>query len=131
MQKDDGQLWELSKAVLCAGCSMIILETWSHAVISSLGARARGGGGQALAFRVARCRTRSLVDIRLGPVGSRQGSPVLVGDPYGSVSQSYTDTGPSNLPSGLVRGRRTISAEVGFRRISVGSRFGTTGPVRA
>ena len=31
--------------------------TWSHAVISSLGARARGGVGRAPAFRVARCQT--------------------------------------------------------------------------
>ena len=49
------------------------VRAWPHAVISSLGVRARGGGGQAPAFRVARCRTRSLVDIRLGPAGSRQG----------------------------------------------------------
>ena len=38
------------------------------------GASQRGGVSQAPAFRVARCRTRSLVDIRLGPIGSRQGS---------------------------------------------------------
>ena len=50
------------------------------------GGASQRGGGQAPAFRVARCRTRSLVDIRLGPVGSRQGSSGLVGDPYGSVS---------------------------------------------
>ena len=50
------------------------------------GGTSQRGGGQAPAFRVARCRTRSLVDIRLGPVGSRQGSSGLVGDPYGSVS---------------------------------------------
>ena len=31
--------------------------TWSHAVISSLGARARGGVGRAPAFSVARCQT--------------------------------------------------------------------------
>ena len=35
------------------------VRAWPHAVISSLGARARGGGGQAPAFRVARCRTWS------------------------------------------------------------------------
>ena len=37
------------------------------------GGTSQRGGGQAPAFRVARCRTRSLVDIRLGPVGSHQG----------------------------------------------------------
>ena len=31
--------------------------TWSHAVMSSLGARARGGVGRAPAFSVARCQT--------------------------------------------------------------------------
>ena len=50
------------------------------------GREPEGGGGQAPAFRVARCRTRSLVDIRLSPVGSHQGSWGLVGYPYGSVS---------------------------------------------
>ena len=50
------------------------------------GGASQRGGGQAPAFRVARCRTRSLVDIRLGPVGSRQGSSGFIGDPYGSVS---------------------------------------------
>ena len=50
------------------------------------GGASQRGGGQAPAFRVARCRTGSHVDIRLGPVGSRQGSSGLVGDPYGSVS---------------------------------------------
>ena len=72
--------------------------------------RGGGGGGQAPAFHVARCQTRSLVDIRLGPIGSHQGSLGLVGDPYGSVSYSYTNTGPSSLASGLVGGRRAISA---------------------
>ena len=86
------------------------MRAWPHAVISSLGVRARGGGGQAPAFRVARCQTWSHVDIRLGPVGSRQGSSGLVGDPYGSVSWSYTDTGPSSHPSGLVGSCRDISA---------------------
>ena len=38
------------------------------------GGASQRGGGQAPAFRVARCRTRSLVDIRLDPVGSHQGS---------------------------------------------------------
>ena len=53
--------------------------TWSHAVMSSLGARARRGGGRAPALRVARCRTPSGVGVRgvglvpLGPVGVRQG----------------------------------------------------------
>ena len=37
-------------------------ETWSHAVISSLGARAKGGG-RALAFQVARCQTLSGVGL--------------------------------------------------------------------
>ena len=50
------------------------------------GGASQRGGGQAPAFRVARYLTRSLVDVRVGPVGSRQGSWGLVGDPYGSVS---------------------------------------------
>ena len=60
--------------------------TWSHAVISSLGARARRGGGRAPAFSVARCQTPSGVRVealgwvplglkwaRQGPVWSRMG----------------------------------------------------------
>ena len=35
--------------------------TWSHAVIPSLGARARGGVGPAPAFSVARCQIRTQV----------------------------------------------------------------------
>ena len=46
--------------------------TWSHAVISSLGARARGVGGQALAFRVARCQTWTILDSGQSPVMSHR-----------------------------------------------------------
>ena len=46
------------------------------------GGTSQRGGGQAPAFRVARCRTRSLVDIRLGPVGSHQGSSETRMGPY-------------------------------------------------
>ena len=42
-----------------------------------------------------------------------QGSSELVGDPYGSVSWSYTNTGLSSLPSGLVRPRRAPSGHIG------------------
>ena len=69
-----------------------------------------GGGGQAPAFCVARCRTWSHVDIRLVHVRSCQDSSGFHGDLYGSVSKSYTHTGPSSLPSGLVGSRRGISA---------------------
>ncbi len=37
--------------------------------------------------------------------------------PYGSVYQSYTDTGQSSDPSGLVGSRW----DIGFRRVSVGT----------
>ena len=40
--------------------------------------------------------------------------------PYRSVYQSYTDTGQSSHPSGLVGVRRAMS---GFRRVSVGTLF--------
>ena len=42
------------------------VRAWPHAVISSLGARARGGGGQAPAFRVARCQTWTGVRPKIG-----------------------------------------------------------------
>ena len=45
---------------------MIGVRAWPHAVISSLGARARGGGGQALAFCVARYQTWSGVRPKTG-----------------------------------------------------------------
>ena len=50
------------------------------------GGTSQGGCGQAPAFRVARCRTRSGVDIRLGPVGPCQGLSGVRMGPYGSVS---------------------------------------------
>ena len=40
------------------------------------------GGGQVPAVRVARCRTWSLVDIRLGPVKARRGSSGTCMGPY-------------------------------------------------
>ena len=45
--------------------------------------------------------------------------------PYGSVCQSYTDTGQSSHPSGLVGSRRAISGSDGFPSEPC---FGTTGP---
>ena len=66
------------------------------------------GGGQAPAFRVARCRTRSLVDIRLGPAGSvrlveaRRGPVwvrILVIHRYGSIESSV---GARRVPSGHI-----------------------------
>ena len=85
------------------------MRAWPHAVISSLGARAREGGGQAPAFRVARCLTRSLVDIRLGPIGSRQGSSGTRMGPYLSRTPIRA---PSSHPSGLVGSRRDTLAKL-------------------
>ena len=70
------------------------------------------GGGQAQAFRVARCRTRSLVDIGLGPFGTRQGSSGIRMGPYLSRTPirvhrvfrqgSSGAVGPYRLKSGSV-----------------------------
>ena len=56
----------------------------------------------------------------MGPVGSQVGTsgPRMV--PYRSVYQSYTDTGRSSDPSGLVGSHR---AKTTFRRVSVGTLF--------
>ena len=83
------------------------------------GGASQRGGGQAPAFRVARCRTRSLVDIRLGPVGSRQGSSGLVGDrmgPYLSRTPIRVHRVFRQGSSGAVGPYRLKS---GFRRVSV------------
>ena len=97
--------------------------TCSHAVIPSLGARARRGGGQAPAFRVARCRTRSgvrldglgwfllgPVRVRWGPVWSRIGARFMYGPP-GPATAS-----PRAL-WGLVGTQRTPGGTVGPRLI--------------
>ena len=98
--------------------------TWSHTVIPSLGARARRGGGWAPAFRVTRCQSQSGVSLMVW-VGScwvpRGHFRVL----HGSLYQSYTDTGQSSDPSGLVRSRRAISGSDGFWHD--GTRRGSTG----
>ena len=105
--------------------------TWSHAVISSLGARARGGGGQAPMFQ---CRTLSdpvrgqASWVELGPVGSRQGTSGSRMVPYRSVYRLYTDTGQSSDPSGLVGSLRAVSGSDGFPSEPC---FGTTGPDEA
>ena len=82
------------------------------------GGTSQRGGGQTQAFRVARCRTRSLVDIKLGPIGSRQRSLGTCMGPYLSRTlirvhrffrQGWTGpVGPYRLNSG-------------FRRVSVGT----------
>ena len=106
--------------------------TWSHAVFPALGARARRGGGRAPAFRVAHCRTQSGVRldglgwVPLGPVRVRQGPVWSRIGPY--IMQSYSDTGQSSDPSGLVGSRRAISGSDGFPSEPC---FGTTGPVGA
>ena len=46
--------------------------TWSHAVISSLGARARGGVVRLRCFRVARCQTWTILDSGQSPVMSHR-----------------------------------------------------------
>ena len=86
------------------------------------GGASQRGGGQAAAFRVARCRTRPLIDIRLGPVRARRGPVwvrILVVHRYRSIESS-------------VRARRGPSGHIGQIRGSVGfpsdPRFGTTGP---
>ena len=63
-----------------------------------------------------------------GPVGSRQGTSGSHMVPSWFVFQSYTDTGQSSDPSGLVGSRRAISRSVGFPSETC---FGTTGPVGA
>ena len=45
---------------------LVGVRAWPHAVISSLGVRARGGSGQAPAFCVARCQTWSGVGPKTG-----------------------------------------------------------------
>ena len=61
-------------------------------------------------------------------VVARRGSSGSHMVPYGSVYQSYTDTGQSSDPSGLVGSRRAIS---GSDRFPSEPCFGTTGPDRA
>ena len=65
---------------------MIGVRDWLARSYFIPGGTSQRGGGQTPAFRVARCQTWSHVDIRLGPVGSRQGSSGSHGGPYGSVS---------------------------------------------
>ena len=77
------------------------------------GGASQRGGGQAPAFRVARCQTRSLVDIRLGPVGPRQGSSGLVGDPYGSVWVRILVVHRYGSIESSVRARRVPSGHIG------------------
>ena len=77
-------------------------------------------------------RSSGLVVIRRGSSGSRM-------VPYGSVYQSYTDTGQSSDPSGLVRSCQGPSGPVWFRigryisrtliRDSRVIRQGSSGPV--
>ena len=74
------------------------------------------GGGQALAFRVARCRTRSLVDIRSGPVRARRGSPGTRMGPYLSRTPIRVHRVIRQGSSGPVGPYRLKS---GFRRVSV------------
>ena len=64
----------------------------------------------------------------LGLVWSRQGTSGSHMVPYGSVYQSYPDTGQSSDPSGPVGSRRAISGSDGFLSEPC---FGTTGPDRA
>ena len=81
---------------------LVGVRAWPHAVISSLGVRARGGGGQAPAFRVARCRTGSGVDMRSGPVRARRGPiwvRILVVHRYRSIESSV---GARRVPSGHI-----------------------------
>ena len=56
----------------------------------------------------------------MGPVGSQEGTSGSRMVPYRSVYQSYTNTGQSSDPSGLVGSRR---AKTAFRRVSVGTLF--------
>ena len=95
--------------------------TWSHAVIPSLGARARRGGGRAPAFRVACCQTQS--GVRFDGLGWVPSGSRMV--PNRSVYQSYTDTGQSSDLAGLVGSLRAISGSDGFPSEPC---FGTTGP---
>ena len=46
--------------------------TWSHVVISSLGARARGGVVRLRCFSVARCQTWTILDSGQSPVMSHR-----------------------------------------------------------
>ena len=103
--------------------------TWSHAVIPSLGARARGGWSGA-DVSVSHVVGPSQGSGLMGWVGSRQGTSgshiwSRIG-PY--ISRSYTDTGQSSDPSGLVGSLRAISGSDGFPSETC---FGTSGPVGA
>ena len=62
-----------ARLMLRWGSFMSECGTWSHEVMSSLGARARGGVGQAPGFRVARCQTSSGV----GPKTGRKLSKII------------------------------------------------------
>ena len=74
------------------------------------GGASQRGGGQAPAFRVARCQTRSLVDIRLGPVGSRRGSSGTRMGPYLSRTLIRVHRVIRQGSSGPIGSRRDISA---------------------
>ena len=72
-----------------------------------------GGHGQAPAFRVARCQTRSGVDIRLGPVGSRQVSSGLVGARRGPVWVRILVVHPHGSIESSVRAHQVPSEHIG------------------
>ena len=76
------------------------------------GGASQRGGGQAPAFRVARCQTRSLVDIRLGPVWVRQVPSGLVGARRGPVWVRISVVHRYGSMESSVRARWAISAEV-------------------
>ena len=96
---------------------MIGVRAWPHAVISSLGARARGGwsGACVSVSHVVGHRQGSGFDglgwVTLGPVRARQGPVwvrISVVHQYGTVERS-------------VRARRGLSGHIGFRRVSIGT----------
>ena len=91
--------------------------TWSHAVISSLGARARGVVGRAPAFRVARCQTWTILDSGQSPMMSHR-------DAFFHWYSNF-----SNRPYPLAQNRGTILMGIVLWRVTENpkiaiSRFG-------
>ena len=100
---DANARFKLKYGSLCQVIAVMECGAWLHAVISSLGARAKGGGGRAPAFRVARCQTP------LGTLGSQEGTSGFHKVPFGFVYQSHTHTGQSRDPSRPVDSHRAKS----------------------
>ena len=95
------------------------VRAWPHAVISSLGARARGGGGQAPAFRVARCQTWSGVGPKTGRKLTKISQKLSK-----SAKVNMLKSGDVSFDLGFERGRMSATgyvAKISMLGLNIGS----------